>query len=139
MRISTNQQAPNDLENSVSRVDRQKFNNPGSIFEMGYLGCECQEKTRKDSRNSVSRLCLLKKQAPIDSANSVSRSRLSKVSKRGMILEMASLGCDCQKKQRPNETANSVSRSRCSKVNERGIILEMAYLCRNRQKITSAE
>ena len=44
MRFSTNQQAPNDSANSVTRADRQQFNNPGTIFEMGYLGCECQEK-----------------------------------------------------------------------------------------------
>ena len=80
MRFSTNQQAPNDSAKSVSRTDRQEFNKPGTHFEMGYLGCECQEKTRKDSRNSVS-LSLLskKKQAPNDSANNVSRSQSTMV------------------------------------------------------------
>ena len=39
-RLSKNQPAPNGSENSVSRADHQKFNTRGTIFKMGYLGCD---------------------------------------------------------------------------------------------------
>ena len=95
--IVKKKQAPIDSANSVSQSRSSRVSKRGMILEMAYLCRDCQKNAEGFYKYCISVAIVTKLQAPIDSANSVSRSRSLKVSERGMILEMAYLCRDRQK------------------------------------------